>query len=80
MVYASSVDTRDELWRRSQQFESEIKNTSGIVDLLRVSFSRRAELCVVKIDVTARTSCKSVKANRVLVALRIHNWLNMGGI
>jgi hypothetical protein len=43
---ASAVDTRSELWRRIQKHANEIRTTSGNVECLRVSFSRRAELCV----------------------------------
>jgi hypothetical protein len=45
-VYASTVGTGEELWRRIQQFPSEIKYTPEIVERWRVPYSRRTELCV----------------------------------
>jgi hypothetical protein len=45
-ISSMPVDTRDELRRRIRRLESEIKNTSWIFERLRISFSRRAVLCV----------------------------------
>jgi hypothetical protein len=44
-IYASNIDTKQELWRRVQQFASKIINTLGIFEHLGVPFSRKAELC-----------------------------------
>jgi hypothetical protein len=45
-VYACTVDIIEAVWRRIQQFANEVKNTFGIFERLRVSLSRRAEMCV----------------------------------
>jgi hypothetical protein len=41
---ARTFDTMEELWRRIEQFETEIKNTSEISERLQLSFSRGPEL------------------------------------
>jgi hypothetical protein len=46
MALPIAVNTREELWRRIQQIASEIKNTPGTFERLRVPFSRIDELCV----------------------------------
>jgi hypothetical protein len=45
-LFASTVYNREELWRLIQKFESEIRNTSGIFECFRISFSLIAELSV----------------------------------
>jgi hypothetical protein len=45
-AYATTVSTREALWRRFQQFSSELKNTPGIFERLRHFFSLWAELRV----------------------------------
>jgi hypothetical protein len=44
--FASTVYTREELWRLIQHFANEMQNTSGIFECFLVSFSRIAELSI----------------------------------
>jgi hypothetical protein len=37
-TYATTVSTREELWRQIQQFSSELKNRPGIFERLRLFF------------------------------------------
>jgi hypothetical protein len=44
-VCASTVDNIEESWCLIQQFTSEMENSLGIFERLKVSFSRRADFC-----------------------------------
>jgi hypothetical protein len=69
-LYASTVDNREELWRRIQQFASEIKNTPGIFERLRVYFFTQSwAVCPFNMKAVSSISCKKVKIKRLLIAL-----------
>jgi hypothetical protein len=65
-VYASTVDTREELWCWIQQLAIEIKKTPGIFERLLLPFLLKAQLYVRDRLVNSSFDC----------FLLIHNTLN----
>jgi hypothetical protein len=66
-VYASTGDTREELWHEIQQFVNEINNSPRIFRCLQVSLSRR--VMSINMVTILRTSWNKVKTKRLLIAL-----------
>jgi hypothetical protein len=68
LVYASTVDTAEELLQRVQNGCTSVRNTPGIFQRVRQSIHHRAEVCVVlqrptfwapTVTTTIVTSCHS---------------------
>jgi hypothetical protein len=84
IVYASTVDTREEPWSHIQQLVIEKKNTSGIFERLRTYFHADLSYVSVHMEAVSSTSREKVKAKSLLISssfvcfLHTHNPLNFG--
>jgi hypothetical protein len=72
---ANKIADREELWHRIQQFASELRNTPGAFEYLRVYFSCKAEFISVIMEDILITSCKKVKIKRLLIFLSLAYFL-----